>query len=74
MATRLKTVRYWQHELKHNKTTFIIYSVLRFLVLVILVRSMEKTIFAIISNGKMRFFQKIQFSFYLTMSKTASVH
>lgn len=37
MATRLKTVRYWQHELKHNKTTFIIYSVLRFLVLVILV-------------------------------------
>ena len=39
MATRLKTVRYWQHELKHNKTTFIIYSVLRFLVLVILVRS-----------------------------------
>lgn len=39
MAKPWKTIRYWQHQLKHNKTAFIVYSVLRVLVLITLIRS-----------------------------------
>lgn len=39
MEKRQKIVQYWQNQLKHNKTAFIVYSVLRALVLVILFRS-----------------------------------
>ena len=39
MAKTRKIVRYWQHQLKHNKTAFIVYSVLRALGLFVLVRS-----------------------------------